>query len=63
MYIYLELDTMLGRKPTRGMGETVTRALRQVCKLENFKKYEADAQKVLDVCKHIKGNRHYSDCA
>lgn len=50
-----ELDFILSRKPTRGMGETVTRALARVCDIHNFKKYDVDAKKVLQVCKHIKG--------
>ncbi|XP_045214178.2 uncharacterized protein LOC123564570 [Mercenaria mercenaria] len=51
-----ELDFMLSRKPTRGMGETVTRALKRVCDIHNFDKYDTDAKKVLQVCKHIKGD-------
>lgn len=54
--IVKELDFMLSFKPTRGMGETVTRVLDQVCDVNIFKKYDVDSKKVLQVCKHIKGD-------
>lgn len=56
-----ELDFILRRKPTRGMGETVTRALKSVCKLENFQKTELNAEKLLAVCKHIKGDEEMEE--
>lgn len=51
-----ELDFMLSKKPTRGMGETVTRALKRVCDIHNFHKYDVDSEKALKVCNHIKGD-------
>ncbi|XP_060591378.1 uncharacterized protein LOC132746288 [Ruditapes philippinarum] len=51
-----ELDSMLSRKLTRGMGETVTRALKRVCDKHNFDKYDVDAKRVLEVCEHIKND-------
>ena len=51
----LELDMSLSRKPTRGVGETVSRALKQVCHENNFKKFEISYKTALKVCKHIKG--------
>ncbi|KAL4240182.1 hypothetical protein ACF0H5_000976 [Mactra antiquata] len=48
-----ELDFVLKHKPTRGMGETVTRALRRVCDVHNFDKYELNANLTYKVCKHI----------
>ena len=51
---------MLRRRPTRGMGETVTQALKAVCKKENFDKYELDTKKALKICKHITGKQFYS---
>lgn len=52
-----ELDFMLSKKPTRGMGETVTRVLQRVCDIHNFNKYDVDPKKVLQVCNHIKGDQ------
>ena len=50
---------MLRRRPTRGMEETVTRALKAVCKKDYFDKYELDSKKALKVCKHITGEGCY----
>lgn len=49
-----ELDFILSQKPTRGMGETVTRALHRVCDEANFKKYEYNVKKINKICKALK---------
>ena len=59
VFPFTELDLLLSRKLTRGMGETVTRALSRVCDINNFNKYDVDSKKVLAVCKHIKGRVHW----
>ncbi|XP_052783433.1 uncharacterized protein LOC128219612 [Mya arenaria] len=48
-----EIDRMLRKKPTRGIGETVTRALAQVCEKQVLDKYELKASKSVEICKHI----------